>query len=81
MYFFITGAFPLSDASLMTEKEREIFLPATETFISVLDQSNLDQREIYKLIKRSETLFELSEEIKRETISSSISNMINSRSG
>ena len=48
----------------MTEEEREIFFLATETFISVSDQSNLDQREIYKFIKGSETLFELIEEIK-----------------
>ena len=30
--FFIAGAFPLSDVSLMTDVERKIFLPVTETF-------------------------------------------------
>jgi hypothetical protein len=53
--FLITGAFPLSDVSFMTKKERERFLSETWTFVTVLDQSNLDQREIYKLIKESET--------------------------
>merc|ERR1712037_877962 len=47
------GSFPLSDVSLMTDEERARFLPATKTFISVL------QNEIQTLIDQSEELKEL----------------------
>merc|ERR1712142_20764 len=53
------GAFPLSDVSLMTDEERERFLPATKTFISVLEKDRINQNEINELIKQSEALQEL----------------------
>jgi len=53
------GAFPLSDVSLMTDEERERFLPAAKTFISVLEKDRIDQNEINELIKQSEALQEL----------------------
>merc|ERR1712127_861115 len=53
------GAFPLSDVSLMTDEERERFLPATRTFISVLEKENINQNEIQTLIDQSEELKEL----------------------
>ena len=78
---FFSGAFPLSDVSLMTDEERERFLPATQTFVSVLEKPNLDQREIDQLIKESEALSVLIPESMREVISSSLSNLISARSG
>merc|ERR1719495_1195469 len=53
------GAFPLSDVSLMTDEERERFLPAAKIFISVLKKDRIDQNEINELIKQSEALQEL----------------------
>merc|ERR1712156_807099 len=53
------GAFPLSDVSLMTDEEREKFLPAAKIFISVLEKDRIDQNEINELIKQSEALQEL----------------------
>ena len=65
----------------MTDEERERFLPATRTFVSVLEKPNLDQREIDQLIKESEALSVLIPESMREVISSSLSNLISARSG
>ena len=65
----------------MTGEERERFLPATRTFVSVLEKPNLDQREIDQLIKESEALSVLIPESMREVISSSLSNLISARSG
>ena len=65
----------------MTDEERKRFLPATRTFISVLEKSNLDQNEIDTLIKESEALSQLIPENLRESISASIPNLVNARSG
>ena len=65
----------------MTDEERERFLPATRTFVSVLQNPNLDQSEIDQLIKESEELSVLIPENMREVISSSLSNLISARSG
>merc|ERR1712212_365315 len=76
------GAFPLSDVSLMTDEEREKFLPATKTFISVLEKDTIDQDEINKLLSQSEELKELIPEQWRDLIDSSAapaSNVVNAR--
>merc|ERR1712142_77294 len=76
------GAFPLSDVSLMTDEERERFLPATKTFISVLEKDTIDQDEINKLLSQSEELKELIPEQWRDLIDSSAapaSNFVNAR--
>ena len=60
MYFFlILGAFPLSDVSLMTDAERQQFLPSVETFISVLEKDNLDASEMNTLLAQSRELTNL----------------------
>ena len=43
----------------MTDEERARFLPATKTFISVLEKENINQNEIQTLIDQSEELKEL----------------------
>ena len=43
----------------MTDEERDRFLPATKTFISVLEKENINQNEIQTLIDQSEELQEL----------------------
>lgn len=50
------GAFPLSDVSLMTEEERERFLPATRTFLSILEKDNADPNDINLLLEQSQKL-------------------------
>ena len=58
MYSFIPflGAFPLSDISLMTDEERELYLPAIKAFIKVLESDNLTQDEIDELVTEGEKL-------------------------
>jgi len=53
------GAFPLSDVSLMTDAERQQFLPSVRTFISVLEKDNLDASEINTLLAQSRELTNL----------------------
>merc|ERR1712217_630492 len=53
------GAFPLSDVSLMTDAEREQFLPSVRTFISVLEKDNLDVSEMNTLLAQSRELTNL----------------------
>ena len=55
----VSGAFPLSDLSLMTDEERATFLPATRTFVSVLEKENLDPNEIEELLRQSDKLSRL----------------------
>ena len=55
-FFLFLGAFPLSDVSLMTDEERELYLPAIKAFIKVLENDNIDQDEIDELIKEGEKL-------------------------
>merc|ERR1712241_1500906 len=54
----IFGAFPLSDVSLMTDEEREMFLPATRSFVKVLE-GNADSNEINLLLEESQKLSSL----------------------
>ena len=58
LYSFIPflGAFPLSDISLMTDEERELYLPAIKAFIKVLESDNLTQDEIDELVTEGEKL-------------------------
>merc|ERR1712193_237561 len=53
------GAFPLSDVSLMTDEERQQFLPATRSFIKVLEKDNLDAAEMNTLLAQSRELTNL----------------------
>merc|ERR1712042_93715 len=53
------GAFPLSDVSLMTDAERQQFLPSVRTFISVLEKDNLDASEMNTLLAQSRELTNL----------------------
>ena len=56
---FILGAFPLSDVSLMTDEERERFLPVTRTFVKVLENDNATPEEINLLVEQSSELANL----------------------
>jgi len=53
------GLFPLSDVSLMTDAERQRFLPSVRTFISVLEKDNLDANEMNILLDQSRELLNL----------------------
>merc|ERR1711997_356921 len=53
------GAFPLSEVSLMTDEERQRFLPATRTFISVLEKDTIDPSELNTLLEQSRELTNL----------------------
>ena len=57
--FSISGAFPLSDLSLMTDEERATYLPATKTFVSVLKKDTLDADEMNLLLQQSRDLINL----------------------
>jgi len=53
------GAFPLSDVSLMTDEERERFLPVTRTFVKVLENDNATPEDINLLVEQSSELANL----------------------
>ena len=55
----ILGAFPLSDVSLMTDEERERFLPVTRTFVKVLENDNATPEDINLLVEQSSELANL----------------------
>ena len=55
-HFSISGSFPLSETSLMTDEERERFLPVSRTFTSILEKDTLDVREMNLLLKQSREL-------------------------
>ena len=48
----------MSDVSLMTDKERERFLPVTKNVIRVLEKNIIDENEINELIAQGENLQE-----------------------
>jgi len=50
------GSFPLSEVSLLTDEERERFLPVIRTFTSVLKKDLIDHEEIKLLVRQSEEL-------------------------
>jgi len=66
------GAFPLSDISLMTDEERELYLPAIKAFIKVLESDNLTQEEVDELVTEGEKLQELLPEHWKEIINQTI---------
>merc|ERR1712109_298857 len=72
------GAFPLSDVSLMTDAEREQFLPITKNFINILEKDTVTQNEIDLLVEQSEELSELIPEKFRDVITQSINDQFNS---
>jgi len=53
------GLFPLSDVSLMTDAQRQQYLPAVRTFVSVLKKDNLDANEMNILLDQSRELLNL----------------------
>ena len=53
---FHLGSFPLSEVNLLTDEEREKFLPVVTTFASVLKKDTLDHEEIKTLVRESEEL-------------------------
>jgi len=53
------GAFPLSDVSLMTDEERETYLPTVKAFIKVLENDKIDQDDLDNLIEEGEKIQEL----------------------
>ena len=58
-YHFSIGAFPLSDVSLMTDEERETYLPTVKAFIKVLENDKIDQDDLDNLIEEGEKIQEL----------------------
>jgi len=54
--FIPLGTYPLSDVSLMTDKERATYLPVVKTLISVLQKDNVDPNEINTLLEQSRDL-------------------------
>jgi len=50
------GSFPLSDTSLMTDAERQQFLPAVRTFTNVLEKGNADTQDVARLLQYSQDL-------------------------
>ena len=56
---FSIGAFPLSDVSLMTDEERETYLPTVKAFIKVLESDKIDQDDLDNLIEEGEKIQEL----------------------
>merc|ERR1712156_824287 len=50
------GSFPLSDTSLMTDAERQRFLPAVRTFTNVLEKGNADTQDAARLLQYSQDL-------------------------
>jgi len=53
------GIFPLSDTSLMTEEERQQFLPVVRTFTSVLEKGNASPTETNTLVQQVRQLNQL----------------------
>ena len=53
---FFSGSFPLSEVSLLSEEERDQYIPTIRTFIRVLDDSlandGLDSKDINLLVNK-----------------------------
>ena len=58
-FLYFLGAFPLSDVSLMTDEERETYLPTVKAFIKVLENDKIDQDDLDNLIEEGEKIQEL----------------------
>jgi len=50
------GQFPLSDTSLMSDEQRKLFLPASKTFLKVLEQDTIDPETMNTLLAQSREL-------------------------
>ena len=57
--FFVSGAFPLSETSLMTAAERAQFLPIVRTFTGILEKGNASPSETNKLLGQIRELNQL----------------------
>ena len=57
--FLSSGVFPLSDTSLMTEQERQQFLPVVRTFNSILEKGNADGADTNALLQEIQELNKL----------------------
>jgi len=53
------GTLPLSEVSLMTDEERQQFLPVARTFISVMEKDDIDPSELNTLLEQSRELTNL----------------------
>jgi len=53
------GAFPLSETSLMTDQERQEFLPAVRIFTSILEKGNADGTDTVALLNEIKELNKL----------------------
>ena len=51
LYFHVLGEFLQFDLSLMTEEEREQFLPTVRAFTEILQKDNLNPEEVKELMK------------------------------
>ena len=58
-YDSFLGSFPMPNVNLMTDEERERFLPVTKNVIRVLEKKFIDENEINELIAQGETLQDL----------------------
>ena len=52
----LTGLFPLSATSLMSDSERQQFLPVVRTFTNVLEKGNADTQDVARLLQYSQDL-------------------------
>ena len=59
LFLFPTGIFPLSDTSLMTEQERQQFLPIVRKFTNVLEKGNANAAETQDLVSEIRKLNQL----------------------
>jgi len=50
------GSFPLSDLNLMSDKQKEQFLPAVRSFTNLLENDNLNPTEIKQLLGEAKKL-------------------------
>ena len=59
LFQLFIGTFPLSDVTLMTQEERNEFIPPIRTLINVLEDNNANPEQTNILLKQSMKLTEL----------------------
>ena len=59
LFQLFIGTFPLSDVTLMTQEERNEFIPPIRTLIDVLEDNNANPEQTNILLKQSMKLTEL----------------------
>ena len=52
----LSGAFPLSEVNLMTEEQRQKFLPAVRKFTELMKKDKIEPEEIQKLVGETKKL-------------------------